>query len=94
MVFRQHQSLGSNNLTRRKFMHFASGLSAYALSVSGASANEPFSRKIIRFNLASRQAIQIIKALCSGLDWQLHRWNPVVVFQLGLSMCNGKLLTT
>lgn len=43
MVLGHQHTAGENNLSRRRFMHFASGLSVYALSVSQASGNEPFS---------------------------------------------------
>src|SRR6056297_1845870 len=43
MVLGHQHTAGENNLSRRRFMHFASGLSVFALSVSQASGNEPFS---------------------------------------------------
>ncbi|TWT87029.1 alkaline phosphatase D family protein [Neorhodopirellula pilleata] len=42
MAFSLPVSDYQNGFNRRRFMHFASGLSAYAMSVSAATANEPF----------------------------------------------------
>ncbi len=50
-MFHQQQSFNDNSVTRRRFMQFTSGLSVYALSVSQASANEPFSPQNDPFTL-------------------------------------------
>lgn len=51
MAFRPQPIVIPESLNRRKFIQFASGLSAYALSVSGARANEPFTSQNDPFTL-------------------------------------------